>query len=195
MLEVLIEEEKYGIDYAEKHYDAYEKVEDIRRDTEFQASLLPYAENALFWCRVRQMSIVRERSYDVAMGYQIHDYSDVVEKINAGGNIHDLDQQLDWSFANAYRRVQGSMMDGHEHRLTMAAMIAQQIPTSSQMMPPPGFWYGPGNPGAQPGQDGQGDEAEKGSRGAIFNFFRKNQNGAQPERDPRKTRKRSRNSS
>ena len=91
------------------------------------------------------------------------------------------------------------MIDGHEHRLTMAAMIAQQIPISSQMahmMPPPGFWYGPGTPGAQPGQDGQWEEGQQDKRGAIFNFFKQNRNGgAQPAPDRRKTRRRNRSSS
>ena len=162
MFQVLLDEERHGIDYAEQHYDTYEKIEDIRRNTEFLAALLPPPENAFFWCRVRQLGIIRERSYDVAMGFPIHDYSDVLNDINSGKNIHDLAAQMDWSFDNAYRRLTGSMMDGTDHRTTMTAMIAQQIPLSPQLMqmmqgPPPAYWQGQGwgQPGGGPDASGE----------------------------------------
>ena len=197
MFQVLLDEERHGIDYAERHYDRYERIERIRRDTEFLASVLPPAENAYFWCRIRQMGIIRERSYDVAMGFPIHDFSDVLEQINQGKNIHDLAHLLDWSFDNAYRRITGSMLEGTEFRTTLTAMIAQQVPLSPQLLqamqtPPAGFWQG--QPWAQqPGQETQGEEQVPDKRGAIFNLVKRN-SGAQPQQQPsKKTRRRSRN--
>ena len=197
MFQVLLDEERHGIDYAERHYDRYERIERIRRDTEFLASVLPPAENAYFWCRIRQMGIIRERSYDVAMGFPIHDFSDVLEQINQGKNIHDLAHLLDWSFDNAYRRITGSMLEGTEFRTTLTAMIAQQVPLSPQLLqmmqtPPSGFWQG--QPWAQqPGQETQGEEQVPDKRGAIFNLVKHN-SGAQPQQQPsKKTRRRSRN--
>ena len=46
MFQVLIDEERHGIDYAERHYDTYERIERMQRDTEFIAALLPPSENA-----------------------------------------------------------------------------------------------------------------------------------------------------
>ena len=112
MFQVLLDEERHGIDYAEQHYDRYEKHRARSAATPSSwPSVLPPAENAYFWCRIRQMGIIRERSYDVAMGFPIHDFSDVLEQINAGKNIHDLAHLLDWSFDNAYRRITGSMLE------------------------------------------------------------------------------------
>ena len=196
MFQVLLDEERHGIDYAEQHYDRYERIERIRRDTEFLASVLPPAENAYFWCRIRQQGIIRERSYDVAMGFPIQDYSDVLEQINASKNIHDLAHHLDWSFDNAYRRITGSMLEGTEFRTTLTAMIAQQVPLSPQMLqmmqpPPMGYWQG--QPwGQPPGPETPGEEQMPDKRGAIFNLMRKN-SGAQPQPETKKTRRRSRN--
>lgn len=198
MFQVLIDEERQGIDYAEQYYDTYEKIERIRRHTEFMAALLPPAENAYFWCRVNQMGIIRERSYDVAMGFPIQDYSDVLEQINAGKNIHDLAHRLDWSFDNAYRRIAGSMLEGTEFRTTLTAMYAQQVPLSPQLLqmmqaPPAAFWQG--QPwGQQPGPETPGEEQVPDKRGAIFNLVKRN-GGAQPQQSQKKTRRRSRNGS
>ena len=194
MFQVLLDEERHGIDYAEQHYDTYEKIERIKRDTEFMAALLPPDENAYFWCRVRQMGIIRERSYDVAMGFPTHDFSDVVDQIGTGRNIHDLAHLLDWSFNNAYRRVMGSMLDGKEYRLTLTSLIAQQVPLSPQVMqmmqqPPGGFWQGQ-QWAQQPGMAPPGEEPVQDSRSAIFNFVKNNQGGQEPS--PQKTRRRRR---
>ena len=198
MFQVLLDEERHGIDYAEQHYDRYERIERVRRDTEFLASVLPPAENAYFWCRIRQMGIIRERSYDVAMGFPIHDFSDVLEQINQGKNIHDLAHLLDWSFDNAYRRITGSMLEGTEFRTTLTAMIAQQVPLSPQLLqamqaPPGAFWQGQPWAQQQPGQETPGEEQAPDKRGAIFNFVKRN-SGAQPQQQPsKKTRRRGRN--
>ena len=198
MFQVLIDEERQGIDYAEQYYDTYELVERIRRNTEFMAALLPPAENGYFWCRINQMGIIRERSYDVAMGFPIQDYSDVLDQIDAGKNIHDLAHRLDWSFDNAYRRIAGSMLEGTEFRTTLTAMIAQQVPLSPQLLqmmqaPPAAFWQG--QPwGQQPGPETPGEEQVPDKRGAIFNLVKKN-GGAQPQQSQKKTRRRSRNGS
>lgn len=200
MFQVLLEEERHGIDEAEQYYDNYERVEKIRRDTEFLAALLPPEENGYFWCRLRQMSIIRERSYDIAMGYPVHDYSDVIQKLNDGSSIHDLAHQLDWSFQNAYRRVMGSMLDGKEFRLTMTAMIAQQVPLSPQLMqmmqsPPGAFWQGQPWGGQPQGQPAEGEEQVQDKRGAIFNFFKRNQGGGAQQPQQKNTRRRQRRGS
>lgn len=199
MFQVLLDEERHGIDFAEAHYDRYERAEARQRTTEFVAAMLPPAENAYFWCRVRQMGIVRERSYDIAMGFPIHDYSDVVDLIGSGKDIHDLAHLMDWSFDNAYRRVQGSMSDGQDHRMMVISMLAQQIPLSPQLMqmmnaPPPGYWQGYG--GGQPEGQQPGEEQAPDRRGAIFSFFKNNPSGAQPQKQGgNKNRRRGRGNS
>ena len=191
MFKVLIEEELHGLDHAEQYYDEYERIERIRQDVEFTAAMLPPAEHAFFWCRVRQMQITRERSYDIAMGFPIADYSDALADITAGRNIHDVAHTLDWSFGNAYARVSGSMMDGTEYRTTLTGMVAQQVPLTPQLLqamssPPPGYWQGAGQGapwGDGSGQEGQGQpEGKPDRRGAIFNLMRNN-GGAQPQQN------------
>ena len=192
MLQCLVDEVRYGIDYAERHYEQYDRMEDRRREVEMEASMLWPAENMLFWCRVRQYKIMRERAFDLALGYPVHDFSEVKRELAEGRDIHDLAHRMPWAFLAGYNRVMGSMLDGTEHRMLMMAMIAGQIPAQQPQLPwgmPPGYWNGqqPGQNGMPPGQgDGQqGDDQEQDKRGAMFNIFKggnkQPQNGAQPQ--------------
>ena len=201
MLQCRIDEERYGIDYAAQHYDDYDRMEAKRRETEMRASQLPPAENMLFWCRVRQYQVMRERALDLAMGYPVQDYSQVKQDIAKGADVHDIAPRLPWAFNIGYQRVLGSMLDGQEHRLQMISMNAQQIPAQPQQMPwglPPGYWggqqpWGNGPAGGgppTPGEDGQQPD----KRPALMSFFggRGNapQNGAQPEQKKSSKRQR-----
>ena len=191
MLQARVDEERYGIDYAERHYDAYDRAEEDRRRAELQASELEPAENMLFWCRVRQYKIMRERAFDLAMGYPVHDFSQVKREIAEGKDIHDVAPRMSWAFLAGYHRVIGSMLDGQEHRMQIVAMIAGQIPVQPHQMPwglPPGYWNGQGWPNGNGGGDGQtqGQDPEQrpDKRPALFSLFSRTngpQNGAQPQ--------------
>ena len=154
MLQCRVDEERYGIDYAERYYDGYDQMEEQRRDVEMRASKLTPAENMLFWCRVRQYKIMRERAFDLAMGYPVHDFTEVKSELAGGKDIHDLVHRMSWAFLVGYNRVVGSMMDGEAHRTLMMSMIAGQLPQPAPQLPwgmPPGYWQG-----QQPQGDGQG---------------------------------------
>ena len=200
MLQCRIDEERYGIDYAERHYDEYDRNEELRRDAEMRASRLPPAENMLFWCRVRQYKIMRERAFDLAMGHPVNDFTEVKRELAEGKDIHDVAHRMPWAFRVGYDRVLASMMDGEAHRMLLMAMIAGQIPAQQHQVPwglPPGYW------GAQPGQNGQngsqGDaqqdpDQEQDKRPALFNLFgggnKQPQNGAQPQQKQPSRRRR-----
>ena len=197
MLQCRIDEERYGIDYAERHYDEYDRNEELRREAEMRASRLPPAENMLFWCRVRQYKIMRERAFDLAMGYPVNDFTEVKRELAEGKDIHDVAHRMPWAFRVGYDRVLASMMDGEAHRMLLMAMIAGQIPAQQPQVPwglPAGYW------GAQPGQNGsQGDaqqdpDQEQDKRPALFNLFgggnKQPQNGAQPQQKQPSRRRR-----
>ena len=199
MLQCRIDEERYGIDYAERHYDEYDRNEELRREAEMRASRLPPAENMLFWCRVRQYKIMRERAFDLAMGYPVNDFTEVKRELAEGKDIHDVAHRMPWAFRVGYDRVLASMMDGEAHRMLLMAMIAGQIPAQPQVPwgLPAGYW------GAQPGQNGQngsqGDaqqdpDQEQDKRPALFNLFgggnKQPQNGAQPQQKQPSRRRR-----
>ena len=178
MLRARVVEEQRGIDEAEKMtvtgrdgektllYDEYIRRKQERDDVEMESSELPPAWNMLFWCRVRQYQIMRERAYDSAMGYPTHDYTDVKAAIAAGQNIHDLVPRMPWPFREAYQLVTGSMLDGKDHRTLMMSMIAGQLPQPQVPWPMmPG--YGPGM-AAEPDDDEDDDEKQKDRRKAIW---------------------------
>ena len=77
MLQARIVEEQRGIDEAAEHYERYISMDKQRQEVQMDAAELPPAYNMLFWCRLRQYGIMRERAYDLAMGYPTHDYTDV----------------------------------------------------------------------------------------------------------------------
>ena len=200
MLQCRIDEERYGIDYAERHYDEYDRNEELRREAEMRASRLPPAENMLFWCRVRQYKIMRERAFDLAMGHPVNDFTEVKRELAEGKDIHDVAHRMPWAFRVGYDRVLASMMDGEAHRMLLMAMIAGQIPAQQHQVPwglPAGYW------GAPPGQNGQngsqGDaqqdpDQEQDKRPALFNLFgggnKQPQNGAQPQQKQPSRRRR-----
>ena len=205
MLQCRIDEERYGIDYAERHYDEYDRMEELRRDSEMRAARLPPAENMLFWCRVRQYQIMRERAHDLAMGYPINDFTEVKRELSDGKDIHDVAHRMPWAFRVGYDRVLASMMDGEAHRMLLMAMIAGQIPVQQHQLPwgmPPGYWGGPPPSNGQNGQNGQngpqgnqqGEDQEQDKRPAMFNLFgggnKQPQNGAQPQQKPPSRRRR-----
>ncbi len=193
MLQCRLDEERYGIDYAERYYDEYDRMEALRRDVEMRASKLSPPENMLFWCRVRQYKIMRERAFDLAMGYPVHDFTEVKRELAAGRDIHDLAHRMSWAFLVGYNRVLASMLDGKEYRMLLMAMIAGQIPVQQPQLPwglPQGYWGGPPQQNGQgqgPGDGQQGDEGqEQNKRPAMFNIFKGGgskpaQNGAQPQ--------------
>ena len=176
MLQARIIEEQRGIEAAEPMYEEYKEKARQKDEVEMEASTLGTAANTVFWCRVRQQIISRERSYDLSMGYPTHDFTAVKEEIAEGKDIHDLVHRMAWPFREAYHLVMGSMMDGTAHREVLMAMIAQQLPSKMPpwaMAPGGGYWpQGMMQPG-QMGEDGEDEDGQQDKRPALFKLFGK----------------------
>ena len=184
MLQARSFEEQHGIDAAEHLYEEYDLREKQREAVEMEASTLPPAENMLFWCRVRQYRIMRERAYDLAMGYPIHDFTEVKREISEGRDIHDLVHRMPWPFREAYQLVTGSMLDGEAHRTLLMAMIAGQLPP--QPMPwsmGPGYWPAVPPNGGRPQEEGEEGENQSDTRPALFKLFGRRSGNSEPPKD------------
>ena len=172
MLHARIYEERHGIDAAEHLYAEYDEKAKEKDEVLQEASKLSPAEHTVFDCRVRQYEILRERSFDLAMGYPTHDFTDVKREIAEGNNIHDFVHRMAWPFRQAYHLVTGSMMDGVAYREMMMAMTAQQLPSK---MPPwamsPGFWPGGMMPNGHMGEEGEDEDGQQDTRPALFKLF------------------------
>ncbi len=192
MLQARIVEERDGIDAAKPLYQEFEAMRQQRDDVQMEAAKLPPAENMLFWCRVRQYKIMRERAYDLALGYPTHDFTEVKRKLVEGGNVHDLIPEMAWPWKVTYQLVTTSTADGESYRTMMMAMYAQELPRP-QAPPvwggmPPGYF--PTNANGQGGED-QEDQPDK--RRAIFGLFGgARQEPQEPERKPARRRSRGR---
>ena len=191
--QALIEELKYGIDATLHLDDQWEQRDEERRQVEMEASRLPAAENMFFRCRLLQYQIMRERTFDLAMGWPTADYTDLKEKLADGGDIHDHIMGMIWAFKEGYQRIEGSMMDGESHRMQMIAMNAQQVPQPQWPMMPYGMPAAPGQPMMQPAQPGQPAQPEPeqppDTRKAFFSFGQKQQ---PQQQTPQRRRARSR---
>ena len=185
-----IQEEKFGID-ATRHLDAqFVVMRAQQQEVELESAQLPMAANMFYSCRVLQVKIMRERIYDLAMDFPTADYTVVRKFLADGGDVNDMVMEMPWPFRDAYGLVQGSMMDGVEHRTQMAAMNAQQIPQQwgsgpnpYGMMPMMGQQMPPD--GQQQGEDGQQPDKRK----SFFNFGGGQQGGQQQQPEPQKRRR------
>ena len=189
MLQARLVEEQRGIAAAEHLYEEYtlsaQQLDEIR----MEASKLPPAYNMLYLCRVRQFEIMRERTFDLSMGYPSHDLTDVKRKIAEGHDIHDLVPLMAWPFKEGYNLVMGSMMDGEAHRTLLSSMIAGQLP--AQPMPwgmPQGYWPGMAN-GGQPQEDGDNEDGPPDKRPALFKLFGQRAAQEPPKAKPRHRRR------
>ena len=183
MLQARIVEEQRGIDAAEPLYEKYSRMAKQRDEVQMGAAELPPAYNMLFWCRLRQYGIMRERAYDLAMGYPTHEFTDVKCEISEGHDIHDLVHRMPWPFRESYQLVTGSMMDGEAHRTLLMAMIAGQLPPQPM---PWGMGYWPGMPpnGGQPEEEGEEGESQPDKRPALFKVFGTRKGGAPEQPKP-----------
>ena len=190
MLQAQIVEERDGIDAAVSLYPKFTKMKKQRDDVQMKASELPPAENMLFWCRVRQYKIMRERAYDLALGYPTHDFTDVKRKLATGENIHDLIPEMAWPWRESYQLVMGSTADGESWRTTLMAMYAQELPrppTQPWGMPP--GYFPPYMNGNGSGEE-EGEEQPDNRRPLLGLFGGNKQQPQEPE--PKKTRRRAR---
>ena len=74
-----------------------------RRDkAEMEATELSPPEYQLFWRRLRQYQITRERAYDLALGFPTLDVTELKQQLAEGGNVHDLVPKMLWAFKEAY---------------------------------------------------------------------------------------------
>ena len=188
MLEMETYEEHHGMEKAQPKYADYEKAEERREQAAMDAAELPPAANMLFWCRVEQYRIMREIHYDLAMGLEPHDFTDVLDKIAAGGDIHDLVPEMPWSFREAYLMGNRTMSSGVEYRELLVSLVAGQHAPQMPMMAPWGFPGMPGVAGTQGGQDDENEEPDK--RKALFGLsFGGKRNGNQQQTNKQMRRK------
>ena len=142
-----------------------------------------------FRCRVKQYEIMRERQYDLAMGYPTHDVTELKHKLAEGGNVHDLVPEMTWPWKLGYNLVTRSTSDGEAWRTVMMHWYAQQAPQQQtpQWGAPPGYYPPFMNNGMAP--DGEQDPDEPpDKRKAIFGFFG-NKNGHKPQQEPEQNKK------
>ena len=173
MLQVRIVEEQDGIEAAEPYYEEFLTRKAERDEVRMEAAKLPGAENMYFWCRLQQIKIMRERTYDLAMGYPSIDYTDVKKEIADGGDIHDLIHRMPWPFREAYHLAMSTMLDGEAHRMTLIAMLAGQIPTQMPQGSPYGMYPPPwmGRAGMMNGEEeGEDGEEAPDKRKALINL-------------------------
>lgn len=163
-----IYEELHGIEASMHLHDDYGKAEEAKDKALRDAATLPPNHNMLLWCRIRQYEIMRERRYDLAMGYRTQDVTDIKRKIADGADIHDLASDMLWPFQESYQGVMASMMDGKAHRTLLTALMAQQVPNQQQ---PPMMPYGmsPWNMYGGPAAGMEGEE-EGDKRKAFLNI-------------------------
>lgn len=108
-----------------------------RRDkAEMEATELSPPECQLFWRRLRQCQITRERAYDLALGFPTLDVTELKQQLAEGGNVHDLVPKMLWAFKEAYQLVTRSTADGSSFRELMMSINAQQQPQQAPMPPP-----------------------------------------------------------
>lgn len=166
-------------------YAAFTKRQQEKEDVLMEAAELPAADNMAFDSRIRQYEIMRERAYDVGMGYPIHDYTAVKELIASSDyDIHDIVHLLPWPFDESYGMVTASMMDGDAYRTQLAALMAQQLPQPRMQygQPPPWAMFGGGPMSAEPDGDA-GDGTDR--RRAMFSWFGRNgHQQPQPQQKP-----------
>ena len=199
MLQARVYEEHNGIENSRHLYEEYTVYQKLRDSAEFEASRLPSAENMFFWCRVRQYRIMRERAYDLAMGYPIADFTEV-KKAMKDGDINDMVHLMPWPYQEGYLHVMASKLDGEAYRTMVMALVAGQLPAPQMPYPPPGMMPPWGYPGYGGDMDGDGDgDGPPDKRPAMFNLFgrkKNNQNnGDQPQNQkPPNRRRRNRQS-
>ena len=113
-----------------------------RRDkAEMEATELSPPECQLFWRRLRQYQITRERAYDLALGFPTLDVTELKQQLAEGGNVHDLVPKMLWAFKEAYQLVTRSTADGSSFRELMMSINAQQLPQQAPMPGmPPGYF-------------------------------------------------------
>ena len=128
MAQILIRCKKYGFD-AVRHLraewkDSQKKVDDAEFDTR---DLTP-ASYQLFWCRVRQYTIMRERAEDLALGIPEVDFTPVKRKIAEGVPIDELIDQLPWQHQLMRGMVEASHVNGQQHRMSVWLLNAGAVP-------------------------------------------------------------------
>ena len=109
-----------------------------RRDkAEMEATELSPPECQLFWRRLRQYQITRERAYDLALGFPTLDVTELKQQLAEGGNVHDLVPKMLWAFKEAYQLVTRSTADGILPRADDVHKRPAAAATGSHA-PPPG---------------------------------------------------------
>ena len=187
MLQARVIEEHDGVAGALHLYAEYVLQKVQRDEVELEAAKLRPAANMIFWARIRQFRIMRERAYDLAMGYPTHDYTELKKLLSEGGDVHDLAHMMPWPWLAGYQLVQTSLAGGSEHREHLTSLMAGQHPPAPMPYMPGGYW-----PGQQP-VNGDGLEGEEGQppdkRKSLFSFGKRQQDQQQQQNQKKPLRR------
>ena len=128
MSQVFVTKRRRGLAYVQDCRDKYLTAQASREAAELDAAGLPAANNQYFWCRVRQLRIMMDRTEDLALVIPIKDYTSVKKQLSDGVSVHRVVTQMPWAFRIAYGRVFNSIADGDRIRKHLAILYTQQWP-------------------------------------------------------------------
>ena len=135
-------------------FDRYKEMAELMEKVLVETTKLTSDQNMYFWCRIREVAIGRERSYDLALGHPTVDLHELKESLASGKPVHDLIPDMLWPFKIGFHEAMGTMLDGEAHRgLLISMMSGQHPPQPAPMMP----YMMPGYP-MQQGGDEQVDQ-------------------------------------
>ena len=117
-------------------FSRYIEMAELMEQVLLEASNLTSDQNMYFWCRIREVEIARERSYDLALGHPTVDLHDLKEALSSGKPVHDLIPDMLWPFKLGFHEAMGTMLDGEAHRALLISLTAgQHPPQPAPMMP------------------------------------------------------------
>ena len=125
---VKIEKNRSGLAAVRHMKDHYQKAVAAKQDVEFRAALLQPAHHQYYWCRVRQYQIMNERTYALAMGWPVNDYTEVKKELKSGVSIHKLIYKMPWACRRLYGRMINSLSDGNTIREHFQIMYTKEYP-------------------------------------------------------------------
>ena len=128
MSHVYVKKRRRGLAYVQDCRDKYMQAQQAQDAAEYAAAALPPAHNQYFWCRVRQLQIMMDRTEDLALGVPVKDYTSVKKQLSDGVSVHRVATLMPWAFRIAYGRVFNSIADGDRIRKHLAILYTQQWP-------------------------------------------------------------------
>lgn len=128
MQRVKIEKRRSGLSTVQALKDKYQKAAAGKLEVEFKAALLQPEYHQYYWCRIRQYQIMNERTFALAMGWPVVDYTGVKKDLSKGVSIHKLIYRMPWACRRLYGRMVNSLADGDTIREHFQIMYTKEYP-------------------------------------------------------------------